>query len=167
MNKKYALRRAHAPDVFEAFRQLVMLSGDVPGLAARMGYRTGTLYNKADAGDDTHNQPTLRDVVLSTEITGDLRVVEALARTFGRATFDAGKYANTSDEDLLSLLADMGREVGEFHGALGEALRSRRFSGQAMQRLTAEGLDIVSALMTLLSRLEGFVDGDEGPAASH
>ena len=159
MNKKYALRREHAPDVFEAFRQMVMLSGDVPALAARMGYRTGTLYNKADAGDETHNQPTLRDVVMGTEITGDMRVVEALARTFGRATFDSRKYATTSDEDLLTLLANMGREVGEFHGALGDALREHKFSGASLQRLNAEGLDIVSALMTLLQRLEGFVDG--------
>lgn len=162
MNKKYALRRAHAPDVFEAFRQMVMLSGDVPGLASRMGYRTGTLYNKADAGDETHNQPTLRDVVLATEITGDLRVVEALARTFGRATFDAARFASTSDEDLLTLVSDMGREVGEFHGALGEALRAQRFSAEALQRLNAEGLDIVSALMTLLQRLEGYVDSAAG-----
>lgn len=59
MPKNYALRRQHAPNVFEAFRQVVLLQ-DVPALAARMGLRPGTLYNKADAGDDPHKQPRLR-----------------------------------------------------------------------------------------------------------
>ena len=159
MPNNYALRRAYAPDVFEAFRQLVLLQ-DVPHLAARMGYRTGTLYNKAEAGDDTHNQPTLRDVVLVTEITQDLRVVQALAETFGHATFDAQSLATASDEELLTLLADMGAESGEFHTALAAGLRQRRFSAATMRAIRGEALDIVSALMTLLHRLEGYVDDD-------
>lgn len=161
MAQKYALHRRHAADVFEAFRQAVMLSGNVPALAARMGLRPGTLYNKAEAGDDTHNQPTLRDVVLVTEITGDMRVVEALAATFGLATFDTAGQAQASDEELLTLLADMGRETGEFHGALAQGLRDHRFSLQAMAHIRREAMDIVAALMTVLHRLEDYVDADQ------
>lgn len=161
MRKKYALRREKAADVFEAFRQAVMLSGDVPALAARMGYRPGTLYNKAEAGDDTHNQPTLRDVVLVTEITRDMRIVDALAETFGRATFDTTTRAQATDEELLTLLADMGAETGEFHTALANGLRERRFTTQVMRAIRGEAMDIVAALMTLLHRLEDYVDGDE------
>lgn len=160
MRHNYALRRAKAADVFEAFRQAVMLSGDVPALAARMGYRPGTLYNKADAGDDTHNQPTLRDVVLVTEITGDMRIVDALAGTFGRATFDTTAHTQASDEELLTLLADMGAETGEFHAALAKGLRERRFTPQVLGAIRGEALDIVAALMTLLHRLEDYVDAD-------
>jgi len=161
--KKYALRRQHAPNVFEAFRQVVLLQ-DVPALAARMGLRPGTLYNKADAGDDSHNQPTLRDVVVVTEITGDLRVVEALAETFGRAVFDTTAHANTSDEDLLALLTRMGAEAGEFHAALARGLQERRFTLAALVAVRAEGMDLVAALMTLLHRLEGYVDADDQAA---
>lgn len=151
--------------MFEAFREAVMLSGDVPALAARMGYRAGTLYNKAEAGDDTHNQPTLRDVVLVTEITGDMRVVDALAETFGRATFDTTGRAEASDEELLTLLADMGAETGQFHSALAQGLRDRRFTAQVLRAIRGEAMDIVSALMTLLHRLEDYVDDDEEAAA--
>jgi hypothetical protein len=165
MGKKYALHRQHAADVFEAFRQAVMLSGDVPALAARMGLRPGTLYNKAEAGDDTHNQPTLRDVVLVSQITGDMRVVDALAATFGRATFDTSGLATASDEELLTLLADMGTETGEFHTALAQGLRQQRFTLQAMAHIRREAMDIVSALMTVLHRLEDYVD-DTGTATT-
>lgn len=158
MSPNHALRRARAADVFEAFRQAVLLSGDVPGLAARMGLRPGTLYNKAEAGDDTHNQPTLRDVVLVSELTGDLRVVEALAATFGLACFDAQARARASDEELLTLVADMGAEHGEFHAALATGLRARSFSPEQLGRIRAEALDVVAALMTLLQRLDDLVD---------
>jgi len=164
VGKKYALQRQRAGDVFEAFRQAVMLSGDVPALAARMGLRTGTLYNKAEAGDDTHNQPTLRDVVLVTEITGDLRIVEALAGTFGRVTFDTTDRATATDEELLTLLADMGQQAGEFHGALATGLRAKRFSRQEMGHIHGEAMDVVAALMTVLHRLEDYVDDDQQTA---
>lgn len=161
MPKKYALHRHHGADVFEAFRQAVMLSGDVPALAARMGIRAGTLYNKAEAGDDTHNQPTLRDAVLVTQITGDMRIVEALAATFGRATFDTNGQAMATDEELLTLLADMGAETGEFHAALAKGLREQRFTLQALAHIRQEALDVVSALMTVLHRLEYLVDAEQ------
>lgn len=163
MARKSELKAARPLDVFEAFRQVV-LSGDVPELAAHLGYRPGTLYNKADAGDEAHNQPTLRDVVLVTRLRGDLRIVEALARMFGRATFDAAEHANVSDQDLLTLLAHMGAENGQFHAALATGLQQRRFTRLVLQQIHAEGMDIVSALMTLLHRLEAYVDDAcEGP----
>lgn len=156
---KYALRRRQAPDVFEAFRELVYLHG-VDKLAPLMGLRPGTLYNKADASDDSHNQPNLRDVLLATQISGDMRVLDALNLTFGRAAYDVTQHEDTSDEDLLALLADLGRETGEFHGALAAGLRERRFTRQRLAVIHREGMDIVSALMVLLIRMEAYVDDD-------
>ena len=163
MTPNYALRRSLAPNVFEAFRQLVML-GDVPALAVRMGMRPGTLYNKADAGDDSHNQPSLRDVVLATEITGDLRVVDALNEMFGRASYDARAQAEATDEALLELLAELGAQHGEFHAALAEGLKARRFTAASFKKISAEAFDVVAALMTLVRRVEGYVDdADHAP----
>lgn len=160
MGRKYALRRKQALDVFEAFRELVFLA-DVQKLAPLMGLKPGTLYNKADAGDDTHNQPTLRDVVLATQATGDFRVLDALDEMFGRAAFDCLKFTEVSDEALLDLLARLGKEHGEVHAALADALKDKRFSLQDLQRIRAEAFDTVSALMTLVARLEAYVDEDD------
>lgn len=154
---KHAPHRALAPDVFRAFRELVYSHG-VERLAPLMGLRPGTLYNKADAGDDTHNQPTLRDVVLATQATQDMRVVDALNETFGRAAYDCAQHQATTDEALLDLLANLGAESGEFHQALAAGLKQRRFSEEAMGQIRAEAMDMVSALMVLVSRLEGYVD---------
>jgi hypothetical protein len=155
--KKYALRRAAGVDVFEAFRQACYVFG-VQKLAPLMGQRPGTLYNKADASDDSHNQPTLRDVVMVTQITGDLRVLDALDSMFNRAAYDCSQHETASDEALLDLLATLGAESGEFHKALAGGLRAQRFTPEAMGAVRAEAMDMVSALMVLVHRLEDYVD---------
>lgn len=153
----YALRRRLAPDVFKAFRELVYMGG-VEQLAPLMGYRPGTLYNKADASDDSHNQPTLRDVLLVTQLTGDTRVLDALDETFGRAAYDCTDHETTSDEALLELLANLGAESGDFHREMASALKDRRFSVEKLARIRSEAFDMVSAVMVLVHRLEGYVD---------
>lgn len=157
MSRNHALRRHVGPDVFEAFRELVLGHG-VQVLAPRMGLRPGTLYNKADAGDDTHNQPTLRDVVLVTQLTGDMRVLEALNELFGRASYDCAQHEGATDEALLDLLANLGAESGDFHRELAAGLREQRFTAAALGRIRGEAFDIVSALMVLVRRLEDYVD---------
>lgn len=156
-----ASRRSRAGvDYYEAFRKLVLRAG-VPELAPLMGLKPGTLWNKADAADDSHAQPTMRDVVLATQATGDMSVLDALEQLFGRAAFDCGRFESASDEALLELLANLGRENGEFHAALSDALRAGRFTLQKLQRIRAEAFDCVSALMVLVGRLEGLLDDED------
>ena len=144
-------------DPFEAFRRLVYLH-DVKRLAPRMGMKAGTLYNKADADADSHNQPTLRDVVALTQITGDTRVLDALNELFGRAAFDVSCFGERSDEALLELLTVLAAENGELHTALRDGLRSKRFTAAHLQRIRGEAFDLVAAVMTLVHRVEGLVD---------
>jgi hypothetical protein len=157
MSTKPAIRTRFAPDVFEAFRRLV-LSADVQKLAPLMGLRPGTLYNKAEGSEESHHQPTLRDVLLATQITGNTSVLDALDATFGRATFDCLAFESTSDEALLELLAKLGAESGEFHSALARGLAAKSFSPATYGAIRAQALDMVSALMTLVHRLEDLVD---------
>lgn len=142
---------------FEAFRRLVYRH-DVKRLAPQMGMKAGTLYNKADADSDSHNQPTLRDVVALTQLTGDYSVLDALNEMFGRAAFDAVSHADVSDAALLELLTQLGIEKGDFHQALHDALTDGKFSLQELQRIRATAFDLVAALMTLVARVEGLRD---------
>lgn len=142
---------------FEAFRRLVYLH-NVQQLAPQMGLKPGTLYNKADADADSHNQPTLRDVVQLTRLTADTRVLDALNEMFDRAAFDVAPHAQVSDEALLELIARMGVESGEFHAAVLEALVSHKFTRADLQSIRAEAFDLVGALMTLVQRVEGLLD---------
>lgn len=149
--------RGHAADPFEAFRQLVYLAG-VQELAPQMGLKPGTLYNKADADEDTHHQPSLRDVVLATRLTGDMRVIEALDAHFDRASFDLAHLSEVSDQALLELLASLGAEIGQFHSAFLGALNEKEFTAYDLSSIKSEALDVVGALMKLVKRLEGLVD---------
>lgn len=162
MSRNYALRRGMGPDVYEAFRRLVMGQGaqGVADLAAFLGVKVGTLYNKADAGDDTHNQPTLRDVIQATHFRNDLSVIDALNEMFGRAAYDCAQHENTTDEALLELLTRLGAEHGEFHSALGAGLKQKRFTREVAKQIRGEAFDVVSALMVLVHRLEDYVDED-------
>lgn len=149
----------HPANPHEAFRQLCYAHG-VPALAEKMGLKPGTLYNKADSDDDTHHQPTLRDVLLATRLTGDMRVLEAMNGAFGRAAFDVSHQGEKSDEALLELLTNFGAETGDFHRVLRQALLDGRFHAMELVEIRAEALDVVAALMTLVHRLEGLVDDE-------
>lgn len=142
---------------FEAFRRLVYVH-DVKRLAPQMGMKAGTLYNKADADADSHNQPTLRDVVALTQLTRDMRVLDALNEMFGRAAFDATAHAEASDAALLELVTTLGEQSGELHAAIRRALLSREFRMNNLQEVRAEAFDVVGAVMTLVARLEALLD---------
>jgi hypothetical protein len=169
MTTKRALRRSQAPSVYEAFRELVMLDGarGVEQLAAFMGLRVGTLYNKADSADDSHHQPTVRDLIQVTHFRADHRALDALNEQFGRASFDAAQFEGSSDDALLELLCRLGSEHGEFHAALAKALADKRFTMAELRALRGEAFDVVAALMTLLGRLEGLVDDADHGEPGH
>jgi hypothetical protein len=147
----------HPSNPFEAFRQLAYSFGVVE-LAGNMAMKPGTLYNKADADEDTHHQPTLRDVILATRLTGDMRVLDALNESFGRAAFDVTPHTQISDEALLELFLTLGKEIGEFHDVARSALLDRNFNAASLNSIRAEAFDAVGALMTLVARLEGLLD---------
>lgn len=149
--------KGHPANAFEAFRQLAYTHGVVE-LATQMGLKPGTLYNKADADEDTHHQPTLRDVILATRMTGDMRVLDALNESFGRAAFDISNMDDRSDDALLELFTDYGSENGEFCQALGAALRGKRFTADAYVLIESEAMDVIAALMTIVTRVKGLVD---------
>lgn len=142
---------------YEAFRRLVYGYG-VEDLSRLMGLKAGTLYNKADADAESQSQPTLRDIVIATEATADMQVLDALEETFGRIAFDTTRLAHVSDGALLELLTKLGQESGEFHSALHKALIDKKFSQEDLQLIRGEAFDVVGALMTLVSRVEGLVD---------
>lgn len=143
---------------FEAFR-LVVYGQDVPTLAREMGLKPGTLWNKADADDDSHAQPTLRDVIQVTRLTGDTTILESLDRMFDRAGFPVPQPDNQiHDAALLELFLRVGDENGQLCRAVHTALADERFSHAELQQIRGEAFDLVSHLMAFLARIEGLVD---------
>lgn len=155
------MRTKHETDFanpYEAFRRVVLRRGRVEWLAPRMGLKPGTLWNKADADESSKNQPTLRDVVKVTSLTGDLSIVDALNEMFDRAAVDVSEHQRTSDAALLELVTDMGIHKGQFHQALHHALVDGKFTQEELLLIREQAFGVISALMTVVARVEGLVD---------
>lgn len=141
---------------FEAFRAAAYAYG-VKELAPLMGMPPGTLYNKADASEDTRHQPTLRDVILLTQATRDMQVIDALNRLFKRGAFDLTP-GPASDEALLELLCHVGSEKGQMQQALLQGLADGRFCADDMRDVRREAHELITAVLNFVQRLEGMVD---------
>lgn len=141
---------------FEAFRAVVYAAG-VEKLAGRMGVPAGTLYNKANLHDESHHKPTLRDVVLVSQLTHDHRVLHALAHTLGEVCFAVPDLSGVSDTALLEAVTRIGIEGGEFHAALARGLDDGQFTRREYQRLRLEALEWMGAIAEAVARVEGLV----------
>ena len=102
-------------------------------------------------------KPTLRDVIAVTRETRDMRILDSLNRLFDRAAYDVTPGA-ASDAALLELLCNVGSDSGELHAAVARALKDGRFSVAELQCVRTEALDLVSAVLAFVQRLEGLVD---------
>jgi hypothetical protein len=156
MSDKYAAGQIPASPQ-EAFREVVYGFG-VKALAAQLVMKPGTLYNKADADGDSHHQPTLRDVIAVTQITGDCRILDSLDRMFNRAAYDVTQGIEVSDAALLELLCRVGSENGAMQKALNDGLSDGRFTREELAAVKGEAFDLITAVLTFVHRLEGLVD---------
>lgn len=141
----------------QAFREVVYRFG-VRELAAQMLMKVGTLYNKCDADEDSHNQPTLRDIVAVTQITGDATVLDSLDRMFNRAAYDVTPGLQVSDQAVLELLCRVGSDHGAMHAALLKGLTDRRFTREELAAVRGEAFELITSVLTFVKRLEGLVD---------
>lgn len=157
MTRKHAIKQPVAPNPFEAFKLAVYRFGVVE-LAAELGYRPGTLYNKADADAESHAQPTLRDVVQVTRLTGDTSILDSLDRMFGRAAYEVAPGLPASDEALLELLCKVGSEQGDLFTAVQLALQSERMDRRSLEKVRLEAHELICAVLAFVHRMEGLCD---------
>ncbi|MFZ4286611.1 phage regulatory CII family protein [Variovorax sp. HJSM1_2] len=156
MTPKNATQSPTQVNVHEAFRRLVYRYG-VPDMAAEIGMVPGVLYNKADANDESRHQPTLRDVVWVTRISGDLQVLHALCHLFHLGTFDITPGPAPTDAEISKLLCHIGSEEGQMCQALARGFDDDRFCVDDFKAVQAEGHQLIRAVLQLLQRLEGLV----------
>lgn len=141
---------------YQAFRDVARAYG-IPALAKATGMKQGTLYNKADADPEGHNQPTLRDVISVTQITGNMLILDSLDRMFGRVAYELPSV-DVSDKALMELLCRVGSENGQMHQALLRGLEDGKFSMAEARLVRAEAYDVITAVMAFVERVDGLVD---------
>lgn len=132
--------------------------GGVPALARKMGMPVGTLYNKANVNETSHHKPTLADAVLAQVISGDHRILHAMANTLGEVCFPLPDLSQASDEALLELMNNIGAEGGDLYRAVNEGLSDRRYTRREHDKVRAEAYQFIAAICEVVARLEGLID---------
>ena len=123
--------------------------GGAKRLAQVMGLRYQTLINKCNPHDETHKL-TLREALAMMLVTGDTRIIEAMAAELG-GTFQSN--GPRPGRDLLSALLNADAE----HGDVGRAIRDAFADGQLTARELAEIQREVSEAKRALDELLGSV----------
>lgn len=170
MHRSHIQRRPTDPalrsDVFEVAQAIARDYVDrstgregVQALAGKMGAPAGTLYNKLNPHESSHHKLTLQDVIQMTAITGDLRLLKALANTLGCVCFPVPNLHNVSDEALLELINSVGAEGGDFYRAVNVALGRKRPEPRDICRIHKEGLEFIGAIAEAMARTEGLLHG--------
>lgn len=128
--------------------------GSIEALAPRIGRGAAVLRNKAtlDHGTPTvrrSHEPTLADVSSITRVSGDLRVIDALAAEVNAVVLRLPEVPMCGDDALLDLVLGCNREFGEVCAEIRNAL--------ADGEISRETLESVLAQLELLDRLRGLM----------
>lgn len=141
-------------DVLEAFHQVVHAYPEgVPALAAKLGIVPGVLYGKANVNDAAHHRPTLGEAVSVQVITGDTRIVQAMAAILGGVFVPLHADFTVSDEQLLDIVAKWMREQGRFFDEMKTALADGQVDRREHAALRESAQLVVSAVFELWERL--------------
>lgn len=134
--------------------------GGAEALAPRIGRGAQVLRNKVTLSHDgarRSHEPTLADVSAISRVTGDLRVIEALAAENGAVVVRLPDMSGVADDALLDLLLTSSQEYGEACAALRDALADGEVDRVEFDRIEREMLESVRAQIEVLDRVRGLV----------
>ena len=133
--------------------------GGAEALAPRIGRGAQVLRNKVTLAHDGRrsHEPTLADVSAISRVTGDLRVIEALAAENGAVVVRLPDMSGVADDALLDLVLTSSQEYGEACAALREALADGEVDRIEFESLEREMLESVRAQIEVLDRVRSLV----------
>ncbi|MCG8991797.1 hypothetical protein LH427_01920 [Laribacter hongkongensis] len=129
--------------------------GGAPALAPRLGMGSKVLCNKVRQTCDTHHF-TLREADSLMGVTGDLRILHALASKHG-GIFVESPEGEASDSALLELVAKIWAGHGDVGTEVSAALEDCRIESHEVERIRRAVYRTQMAMATLVMRLEGMV----------
>lgn len=142
-------------NVHDAFYQTVHgAPGGCEALAIRLGMSAAVLRNKANVHSAT-NKPMLDDVDRAMGITGDHRVLHALAQNHGYVCFRMGEEATASDMAVLELVTQVWTTNGEVGSEVNRTLADGRVDRAEVERVRAAVYRAQQALLEVVARLDG------------
>jgi hypothetical protein len=145
-------------NVQDAFYQTVHgADGGCEALAVRMGMSSAILRNKANVHSVT-NKPMLDDVDRVMGLTGDFRVLHALAGNHGFVLVKVEDGATASDMAVLEMMSQCWSTNGEFGAEVNKALADGRIEQREIPVIRAALLRNMAAMHQLVARLEAMAE---------
>lgn len=127
---------------------------DYPGgsesLAPRLGMTGAVLRNKVNVNND-RNHLTLAEADRLMRVTGDHRILQALAAAHGYALVPVEQ--GETDAPVLGLVLELGRTGGEVSRVVCEALADNVITPNEMAAISRASHDDQTALLHLVARL--------------
>ena len=135
--------------------------GGCESLAPRMGMSSAVLRNKARPGCHT-NHPTLADADHVMSLTGDCRVLHALAAAHGHVCVPVDSDPAPSDLAVLELVTHVWRSHGNVGAAVDAAMADSRIEGGEVEQIRAAIYTNIQALQQMLARIEALQEPTAG-----
>ncbi|MCC7006011.1 MAG: phage regulatory CII family protein [Ottowia sp.] len=112
--------------------------GGVGALAVRMGKSASTLQNKLNPSQEYH-KVTLKEAAMITSLTGDHRIVDAMASLIGRVSVPVPQLGDLSDGALLDLVGNLLSKQGQMFNEF-----TRRYADGDIDDEDFNALDVAS-----------------------
>jgi hypothetical protein len=142
-------------NVLDAFHQTVHgAPGGCETVAPRLGMSAAILRNKANPNSAT-NKPMLDDADRLMGITGDHRILHALAQNHGYVCFRMGEDATASDMAVLELVTQVWTTNGEVGAEVNRTLADGRVDRAEVERVRTAVYRAQQALLEVVARLDG------------
>lgn len=136
---------------------------DYPGgseaLAPRLGMSAAVLRNKVNPNNDTHHL-SFAEASRIIGITGDVRMVHALAAQHGLICTSVETHAPASDLAVLELVTQVWRKNGNVGAAVDDTLADGRVEHREIEKVKDSIYRVQVAMQAMLDRLEGMAEAE-------
>jgi len=133
--------------------------GGVPALAVRMGISPNVLQNKVNPSQE-HHKLTLNEAVKMQAITGDLRMLHAMADALGCVCIQLPVHDQAGDMELLDSFMGVVSELGDLSAEFQQSWADGQITLKEFARIRNEAYDVQARLAELLARIERLAEQD-------
>lgn len=144
------------------FRTVHDYPGGAESLAPRLGMSAGVLRNKANPNCAT-NRPLLEDADRVMALTGDFRVLHALALAHGHVCCRLDQDQPASDLAVLELVTEVWAANGDVGAAVRSTLADGRVDASEVREVRQAIYRQIQVLQMMLGRLEEMAEPEAKP----
>lgn len=139
-----------APDVFEAFRDVVRQFG-VSEMAQLIGISAGVLYAKINLHDE-HHKPLLSELIQVMKFSSDTTPLVELCRVFNGVFVSLPDLSHLNDNALLEIVTRINAEGGDVFRVLAKSLEKDGINHTEQREIDREIDHVIAAYLELRAR---------------